>query len=238
MRSGGTVPQRLVILAAVVVATVVIAVSGRDSGTASVSDAAPSDTVASPTATNPSSGPAGDLPRRADDDPLVLGHPDAPVTMVVFNDFGCEYCGYYLREIQPALIDRYVRSDVLRIEWRDAPMMGPESYLAARAGRAAARQGKFWQFVRTVMDSVPIDEQPMFTRENLVDMAARADIPDTEEFDDDLENGDFETQIQADLALAKSMFLPPSPAFWINGSPLLAGQPLEVFVDVIEGKRL
>lgn len=194
--------------------------------------------IAAPAATmNTNLGPAGDVPRRTDDDPLVFGAADAPVTMVVFEDFRCEYCIVFTREIQPALVDRYVDTGILRVEWRDAPMAGPQSWLAARAGRAAAAQDRFWEFVRVVMEGAPADRQPEYTEESLTAFARRAGVTDLERFESDMRGDTFDLDIESDLRLAKSLFIPPTPAFWINGTPLLAGMPLSVFIDVIEGVR-
>ncbi|GAC55679.1 putative thiol-disulfide oxidoreductase [Gordonia amicalis NBRC 100051 = JCM 11271] len=221
-------------LGAVLVATLVTAALTRPWEEPSAPE------VTAPAATmmmNTNLGPAGDVPRRTDDDPLVFGAADAPVTMVVFEDFRCEYCIVFTREIQPALVDRYVDTGILRVEWRDAPMAGPQSWLAARAGRAAAAQDRFWEFVRVVMEGAPADRQPEFTEESLTAFARRAGVTDLERFGSDMRGGTFDLDIESDLRLAKSLFIPPTPAFWINGTPLLAGMPLPVFIDVIEGVR-
>jgi protein-disulfide isomerase len=231
----GTVRQQLVALAATVavaVAVVIALLTSNDDRSAG--SPAPART---PSATNVNLGPAGDTPRRADDDPLVLGSPDAPVTMVVFEDFRCEYCAHFTRTIQPALIDRYVDTGVLRIEWRDAPMAGPQSRSAARAGRAAAAQGHFWAFVQTVMEAAPAQERPDLTPEVLTSFARQAGVDDLDRFERDMRSDTFDSEIESDLALAKRLFIPPVPAFWINGTPLLGGLPLQVYVNVIEGVR-
>ncbi|MDN5759410.1 MAG: DsbA family protein, partial [Tomitella sp.] len=76
-------------------------------------------------------GPLGDLATRIEGDPLALGSVDAPVVLVEFADYRCSFCAKFSRDIAPDLIDEYVDSGQLRIEWRDMPIYGEESMLAA-----------------------------------------------------------------------------------------------------------
>ncbi|MGW5521501.1 DsbA family protein [Gordonia sp. NPDC003950] len=68
-------------------------------------------------------------------------------------------------------------------------------------------------------------------------LAQRAGVRDLERFARDTTGSRFDAQIESDLALAKSLFIPPVPAFWINGTPLLGGFELQPYVDVIDGVR-
>jgi protein-disulfide isomerase len=44
------------------------------------------------------------------------------------------------------LVEEYVESGTLRMEWRDFPYLGQGSLDAAVAARAAQEQGKFWEY--------------------------------------------------------------------------------------------
>ena len=64
------------------------------------------------------------------------------VTLVMFTDYACGYC----RSSMPD-IDRLIASDPrLKVVWREIPILGPGSEIAAKAGLAAARQGAFREF--------------------------------------------------------------------------------------------
>ncbi|ALG86074.1 DsbA family protein [Gordonia phthalatica] len=218
----------LIVAAALVAAVAVILLALQLRDTAPDAAAPPESTVL-----NTNTGPAGDVPRRAADDPLILGDDAAPVTMVVFSELTCRYCVHFATQIQPKLVDEYVKTGRLRIEWRDAPASGPAARTTARAGRAAAEQGRFWQFTDAV---VRADQRSPLTVDALTDLARTAGITDLERFRSDADGTAFDQQIDADLRLAQSLFIPPSPAFWIDGTPLLSGLPLRAFTDVINGK--
>ncbi|WP_132994248.1 DsbA family protein [Gordonia zhaorongruii] len=191
--------------------------------------------TASPTVMNVNTGTAGDVPRRSTDDPLVLGDDTAPVTMVVFGDFTCEYCVHFATQLQPKIIDEYVKPGRLRIEWRDAPTSGPAARLAARAGRAAAGQDRFWPMHDAIMHAQAANHAQL-TADALVRLAGDSGVDDLEKFRDEMTGADFDAEIDSDLTLAQRLFIPPSPAYWIDGSPLLGGYPLWAFENAIDGK--
>ena len=87
--------------------------------------------------------PTGNGPEEAAQNGAKLGHPtlgdaDAPVVMVEYGDFRCPFCGEFARETEPKLVDKYVESGTLRLEWRDFPYLGRESVRAALAARVSS----------------------------------------------------------------------------------------------------
>jgi protein-disulfide isomerase len=172
------------------------------------------------------------LERREEGDPLALGAVDAPVLMIEWADFQCPFCGTFARDTKPEL-EPYLEDGTLRIEWRDLPMLGEESRTAALAGRAAAEQGAFWE----LHDEIYAEERDRnageLDREPLVQMAGRLDL-DTERFEASLDDPDHAGAVEADAQLARSLGIQGTPAFLINGQPLIGGQPTEVFVSAIE----
>lgn len=174
------------------------------------------------------------LARRTPDDPLAMGEPDAPVTMLVYSDYRCPFCAKFSQDTQPTLVDRYVESGVLRLEWRDLPIFGDESMDAARAGRAAAEQGKFWEYNDAVYADAPGDtSHPDMTPEILRGYAEEVGL-DLEQFEADMASDKFDDEIMADLNEASGIGASSTPTFLINGTPVLGAQPLEVFTNAIE----
>ncbi|MBM7440003.1 protein-disulfide isomerase [Streptomyces sp. HB132] len=66
--------------------------------------------------------------------------------MIEYSDFQCPFCGQFARKTEPELLRSYVDKGVLRIEWRNFPVFGPESEQAALAGWPAGQLNKFWEF--------------------------------------------------------------------------------------------
>lgn len=70
------------------------------------------------------------------------GAPDADVTLVMFSDYACGYCRTSLPDINRLLAD----DPRLKVVWREIPILGPGSEIAAKASLAAAQQGAFRVF--------------------------------------------------------------------------------------------
>lgn len=83
--------------------------------------------------------------RRADG-AFVLGNPEAPLTIVAFEDFFCPHCQHYTETVRQ-FIDAYVRSGKANFEFRLYPLANPQySTTAAKVAECVAAQdlGQFW----------------------------------------------------------------------------------------------
>lgn len=181
--------------------------------------------------------PLDSLARRKSGDPMAIGRVDAPVVMIAYEDFRCPFCAKFSTDIAPELKKRYVDSGVLRIEWRDFPVFGPQSVQAAKAGRAAARQGKFWQFKDVVFSHAPERGHPELSMPTLIDYAKQAGIPDIERFKADMNDPAVDRAIRADTTEGESIGVSATPTFIVNGDPIMGAQPLPTFVSAIEQAR-
>ncbi|WP_235834770.1 DsbA family protein [Actinomadura logoneensis] len=235
-------PGRLVVAgAALLVAALVVAVLAvvRSGGDGQRKAAAPSGgptASASAPVAPPASGEPGQ-PHRKAGDPYALGRADAPVVMIEYSDFQCPFCGRFARETKPRLIRDYVDTGVLRIEWRNFPIFGPESRAAARAGYAAALQGRFWQFHDLLYAKPHRRNAGDFATGKLVAWAREAGVPDLERFRRDMSSEDTRDAVQNDWDEGYQVGAMSTPTFLINGKPLLGAQPYEEFVQVIAKAR-
>jgi protein-disulfide isomerase len=85
--------------------------------------------------------------RGIEQDEFGLGQKDAPVTLVMFGDLQCPLCRDAVENAIPPLVDRYVKTGRLRIEFRNYVVLPPDSEKAAKALEAAAAQNRAWQFI-------------------------------------------------------------------------------------------
>jgi protein-disulfide isomerase len=76
----------------------------------------------------------------------ALGEKNAPITMIEYADYQCPFCRDYALETMPILINDYVRSGKLRMEFEPLTFIGPDSETAARAGVAAGQQNLEWNY--------------------------------------------------------------------------------------------
>jgi protein-disulfide isomerase len=78
---------------------------------------------------------------------IAQGSPDAPVVVMEFADFQCPACAQFARFSKPLVAD-HVRNGNVRFIWYDFPLVQIHEHamLAARAGRCANEQGRFWEY--------------------------------------------------------------------------------------------
>ena len=122
---------------------------------------------------------------RDPNDPRAKGDVNAPVVMVIYSDFACPFCTKFAQEVEPRL-DDLIENGTLRIEWRDLAQVTQTSPLAAQAGIAAGKQGKFWEFHDAVYAAADPQGHPEYTEDSLVDFAEKAGVPDLERFRADM----------------------------------------------------
>lgn len=178
--------------------------------------------------------PLAKLARRTPGDPLALGKPDAPVVMLNYSDYRCPFCAKFSRDIEPDLIQHYVDSGVLRIEWRDFPIFGEESLQAAKAGRAAAAQGKFWEYQGAIYQDAPESGHPSLPHDKLLGYAMQVGITDISKFESDMNDPAVLPAIRDDATEGSEVGVSSTPTFLINGDPILGAQPADQFHSAIE----
>ena len=76
----------------------------------------------------------------------ALGKANAPVTLIEYADYQCPFCKQYALGTMPVLINDYVRTGKLRMEFEPLTFIGPDSETAARAGAAAGQQNLEWNY--------------------------------------------------------------------------------------------
>ncbi|SDJ02224.1 Protein-disulfide isomerase [Arthrobacter subterraneus] len=177
-----------------------------------------------------------DLSRRAAGDPTALGEVDAPVVLIEYADYRCPFCGLFSRDTLPSLVDKYVESGDLRIEWRDLPVFGEQSFSAAVAGRAAGEQDRFWEFNKAVFAEAPKRGHIDLPEERLLELAQEAGVPDLEKFRNDLQSEELAAAVTNDAQEAASLGATGTPTFLVNDTPLIGAQPLAAFEQAIEGE--
>jgi protein-disulfide isomerase len=159
-------------------------------------------------------------------DAPVRGRPDAPVTIVEFSDFQCPFCV----RARPAVKKvREVYGDDVRFAFRHFPLSFHE--LAPKAGEAVACAGdqeRFWEMHDRLWEAAG-QIQPADLKEHAVALGLDADA-----FGECLDSGRNAALVEKDIEAGGRLGVSGTPAFFINGRPLIGAQPFEAFAEVIE----
>jgi protein-disulfide isomerase len=74
----------------------------------------------------------------------ILGNPHAPLRLLYFDDPQCPICLAWQEHVLPTLLQRYVRSGKLQIQWHGFAIVGPDSVVGLRFVAAAGLQNHLW----------------------------------------------------------------------------------------------
>jgi protein-disulfide isomerase len=142
----------------------------------------------------------------------TAGNPKGDVTLVEFFDYRCPYC----KQVEPSLEKLLTDDKQLRFVYKEFPVLGPDSDLAAHAALAAKLQGKYDAFHRAMMAAPGHpDEAAIFK------VAASVGL-DVDRLKQDIKSPDIDKQIKANLDLGNTLDIDGTPAF-IVGSTIVPG---------------
>ena len=156
----------------------------------------------------------------------VRGNPKAPVTIVEFSDFQCPFC---VRARPTVARVREVYGDRVRWAFRHYPLdFHPLAQKAGEAAACAAEQDRFWQMHDRLWENTQKLEVP--------DLKAHAQAIglDGAAFATCLDSGRHAGLVERDLAAGQAYGVSGTPAFFVNGRPLIGAQPFEAFQQVID----
>ena len=142
----------------------------------------------------------------------VGGNPRGSVTVVEFFDFRCPHCKHVAPDVKKLAQED---SDV-RIVFKQFPVLGPDSELAARAALAAHAQGKY----AALHDAMLAANGPL-TLPVILKLAGPAGL-DVAKLQADMETPEIRATIERDRALAAAVGITGTPSFVI-GTELVPG---------------
>jgi protein-disulfide isomerase len=159
----------------------------------------------------------------------ILGNAAAPVTLVEYGDFECNYCAMAFPILKQVLA-RF--PDDLRFVFRHAPQtrQHPAAELAAEAAEAAGAQGKFWPFHdRLYSDRSPIQWDRLVAEAKALDL----DVP---RFVADVEGHQFR-DIVTQLERSGTHTVRGTPTFFLDDLRYEEGSDFDSLVNAIEAIR-
>lgn len=161
--------------------------------------------------TSAARGAIGELARSLAGDP-VAGNPDGDVTIVEFFDVRCPYC----RRMVPVIADLLKRDPGVKLVYKDFPILGPASVLAARALLASQKQGRYVRLHDVLMTGAPVTDM-----DSLRAAAGRAGV-DWDRLQRDMGDPEVQGRIAANLAIGRRLDIQGTPAYVI-GERILPG---------------
>ena len=142
----------------------------------------------------------------------VLGPPMAPITIVEFSDFQCPHCAAANPELHRVVSEHPGK---VKLVFKHYPLAGhPRAVYGARAGEAAARQGKFWE-----MAEILFTRQHAFEDADLEKYAEQVGL-DMDRFRADYASEQVAKAVDADRAEGEAVHVEGTPTIYVNGRRL------------------
>lgn len=172
-----------------------------------------------------------------------VGKDDAPVKIVEYADVQCPFCLRYTANIEPKIVDEFVKTGQVQITYKNLPILGKsESTIAALALTCAADQDKFWPLHNELFTLQAEANQASnekidvgrFTRDKLRGYASDVGI-DTAKWDTCMDDPKTLTTVSDEAKEATSFGITSTPGFIVNGGSVGQGSPsLEEWRNIIK----
>lgn len=163
------------------------------------------------------------------EDDWIYGNPDAPITVVEYEDFQCPACPGFSLSIKQLINDF---PDSIRVVFRHLPLpsIHDKAYISSMAAEAAGAQGKFWE----MHDILYINQQawtglPEIEFVDWVKGQAETLGLDLEQFEKDLFDEEARAELEAttearlEMGLHYTPFVVVNDRVWRENKPNLYG---------------
>ncbi|MFZ5779186.1 MAG: DsbA family protein [Pseudomonadota bacterium] len=141
-----------------------------------------------------------------DPDSPVGGNPSGDVVVVEFNDYQCPYCKRAFQAMKSVVAaDKNVK-----IVYKDLPILGEASRIAALAALASLKQGK-----HSALHNALMEFSGKLDRDKILELAASVGI-DRAQLEKDMEDPKLKQIIDRNMALANQLGVRGTPAFVVG----------------------
>ncbi|HEV7163732.1 MAG TPA: thioredoxin domain-containing protein [Solirubrobacteraceae bacterium] len=151
----------------------------------------------------------------------VLGSPTAPVTLQYFGDLECPICKEFTLGALPTVIQKWVRSNKLKIEYRslETATREPETFRTQQvAALSAGKQNKMWNFVEIFYHEQGEEDTGYVTEKYLQGLAEQVPKLNLSTWTSDRNNNALLSQVESDSQAASNAGFTGTPSFLLGKS--------------------
>ena len=172
-----------------------------------------------------------------DDGSPMLGDSNAPITILEWGDYQCTFCYKFHQNTLDIINEDFIKTGKVKLVFKDFPLNGPDSVLAAEASYCAEDQGKYWQYHDEIYKNWKGERTGWITRDSLDTFATTVGL-NLDEFNSCLDNGKYKSRVSMLHEFGKEIGIDATPSFLVfNGENIIkirGNQPLEVFLKTFD----
>lgn len=167
----------------------------------------------------------------------ILGSADAPITILEWGDYQCTYCYRFHQSTLDTINQDFIQTGKVKLVFKDFPLNGPDSSLAAEASYCAEDQNKYWEYHDELYENWGGERTGWITRDALDKFAQNIGL-NLEEFNDCLDEKKYQNRVNSIYEFGKEIGIDATPSFLVfNDDKIIkirGNQPLEVFLRTID----
>ena len=166
-----------------------------------------------------------------------MGNINAPITIVEWGDYQCTFCYKFHQNTLDIINEDFIKTGKVKIIFKDFPLNGVDSKLAAEASYCAQDQEKYWKYHDELFKNWGGERTGWITRESLDKFAETVDL-DLKKFNKCLDDHKYENKVDLLYEFGKEIGINATPSFLVfNDQKMIkirGNQPLEVFLKTFD----
>ncbi|MGY5151673.1 MAG: DsbA family protein [Candidatus Nitrosopumilus sp. bin_6a] len=167
----------------------------------------------------------------------IMGNSNAPITILEWGDYQCTFCYKFHQNTLDIIDEDFIKSGKVKLVFKDFPLNGPDSFLAAEATYCAQDQKKYWQYHNELYTNWAGERTGWITRESLDTFAITVNL-NLNEFNKCLDERKYQEKVILLHDFGKEIGIDATPSFLVfNGEKVIkirGNQPLEVFLRTFD----
>ncbi|MCH7876691.1 MAG: DsbA family protein [Thaumarchaeota archaeon] len=167
----------------------------------------------------------------------ILGDPNAPITILEWGDYQCTFCYRFHENTLDIINNDFIKTGKVKLVFKDFPLNGPDSLLAAEASYCAEDQEKYWQYHDELYKNWGGEKTGWITRESLDRFAVTVNL-DLVKFNTCLNEHKYQNRVITLHEFGKEIGIDATPSFLVfNDQKIIkirGNQPLEVFLKTFD----
>jgi protein-disulfide isomerase len=146
----------------------------------------------------------------------ILGKPGAKVMLIEYADQQCPGCRYYTLNVFPSVVNQFVRTGKVKMEYRGFPFIGSDSVKALRFLLAAGRQDRLWQLQEALYRYQGRENSGWITDALIRDLASKIVGLNVTQLFADAQSSGIAQEADGAEAQASAAGIPGTPTFFVQ----------------------
>ena len=167
----------------------------------------------------------------------IRGNSNAPITILEWGDYQCTYCYKFHQNTLDIIEEDFIKTGKVKLVFKDFPLNGLDSLLAAEAAYCAQDQEKYWQFHDELYKNWGGERTGWITRNSLDKFATSVNL-DLDKFNKCLDDEKYQKKVISLHEFGKEVGIDATPSFLVfNDEKIIkirGNQPLEVFLKTFD----